>query len=33
MFDYIQDALNESPEESYEQAETQAANHLFDMYK
>ena len=33
MFDYIQDVLDESPEESYRQAETQAANHLLDVEK
>ena len=33
MFDQIQDSLGESPEESYGQAETQAASHLLDVYK
>ena len=31
MFDYIQDVLDESPDEFHGQAETPAANHLFDV--
>ena len=33
MFDYIQDALDKSPEESNGQAETLADNHLLDVEK
>ena len=33
MFDYIQDVLDEFPEELHGQVETTAANHLFDVDK
>ena len=33
MFDYIQDALDTSPEESHGRTETLADNHLLDVEK